>query len=270
MRIPALTVLLIVFVGCAKPPPVTFDTQGLQPLADYSNLEFVLAKSINSKNQFMPEALDACKDRLESQLKLMSITGPTSSRQLFAAQDDRLAYWYNASEAWSLQLAMLAGYPKEMPDLHRRRFVLDGRVMTLNDIHTELAKEDDFRIPLLMPCICLGHGLLPQKPFTGADFNQRLAAAFNNYINDSRRLVIDIEDRKILFPPELWNIRDRLISDYEKRYQTQNVRLTTALLPYTAGSAHRRLQDAIGYREQQGGLNPLLALPGKFDFLIKK
>ena len=79
-------------------------------------------------------------------------------------------------------------------------------------------------------------------------------------MDDEQRFVIDIERKRILVPPVLWQYRSRLIEAHHKTYATRGANLTTVLLPFVEGSAHRRLQDAIGYRCVKAGSSLLVAL----------
>ena len=264
--------LVSVLAGCSQPPgAVELDLKGVRPAADYSNLAVVLHQAVDPQGQVLPDALEQCADRLDAQLKLLAVTGPTASPALFANPDDRLAYWYNASAAWSMKLALLAKFPEEMNqrELHHRPFPLDGRKMTLHEIRQLLQKEDDFRVALLTPGVHVQAGLLPATPLAGADVRKRIAEMFNRYMADPKRLVIDLDHRRILFPPGLWRVRDVLIQRYNAQYGAQEATLATALMPYVRSAALRRLQDAVGYREEPVQETGLLALPDKFGFLKK-
>jgi hypothetical protein len=247
------------------------DVKGVRPASDYSNLAAVLHQAVDPQGQALPDALERCADRLDAQLKLLAVTGPTATPALFANPDDRLAYWYNASAAWSMKLALLAKFPEEMDQraLHHRPFPLDGRKMTLHDIRLLLQTEGDFRVALLAPGVSVQNGPLPATPMAGPDVRGRIVETFNRYMADPKRLVIDIDRRRILFPPGLWRVRDELIRRYDDQYGAPQATLATALMPYVRAAALRRLQDAIGYREEPAQETGLLALPEKFSFLKK-
>ena len=247
------------------------DLKGVRPAADYSNLAAVLHKAVDPQGQVLPDALERCADRLDAQLKLLAVTGPTATPAMFANSDDRLAYWYNASAAWSMKLALLAKFPEEMDQraLHHRLFPLEGRKMTLHEIRQLLQKEEDFRVSLLAPGVSVQSGPLPATPMAGADVRRRIAETFNRYMADPKRLVIDLDQRRILFPPGLWRVRDELIERYQVQYGARQATLSTALMPYLRSAALRRLQDAVGYREEPVRETGVLALPEKFSFLKK-
>jgi hypothetical protein len=259
-------------VGCSQPPgPVELDLKGVRPAADYSNLAAVLHPAVDRQGQVLPDALERCADRLDAQLKLLAVTGPTATPAMYPNPDDRLAYWYNASAAWSMKLALLAKFPEKMDprELHDRPFPLDGRKMTIHEIQQILLKDEDFRVALLAPGVSVQDGPLPATPLAGADVRGRIAETFNRYVANPKRLVIEADGRRILFPPGLWRVRDELIRRYDARYGAPQAALSTALMPYLRSAALRRLQDAVGYREEPAHETGLLALPEKFAFLKK-
>lgn len=258
-------------VGCAAPPatPIELDTSGVAPVVDYSHLAAVLRQAVDPNGQVLPELLERCSDRLDAQLRILAVTGPAATPALFKTDDDRLAYWYNASAAWSMKLAMLARFPEEMTsrELYHRPLPLDGRRMSLHDIRKVLQQDADFRVALLRPGVSVQSGPLPATPMAGADVRKRIDETFNRYMADEKRMVIDVDAREVRFPPGLWRVRERLIAAYRDRYGAKDVALTTALMPYVHGVAMRRLQDAVGYRELPQQESGLLALPEKFSFL---
>lgn len=251
--------------------PVELENPGVSPSADVSPLAAVLKEAIDAQGLLLPEALKRRQGDLDGQLAIFAVTGPTASPQLFPTPNHRLAYWYNASAAWSMKLALLADFPEQMCDreMQYRAFPLDGRIMTLEQIHEILSQSEDFRQPLLQPSVCFQGGHLPLKPFTAQDMPTRLDEGFNQYVADTRRLVIDIDSRCILYPPAMWRLRAQLVSRYNQRYDTHQARLATALMPHLRGAALRRLQDATGYQESAAARSNFLALPEKFLSLRK-
>jgi hypothetical protein len=264
-------ILPLLAAGCGKPAPVELDTRGVKPALDWRPLASVLSQAVDSKGQVSPVLLERCAAELDAQLKTLAVTGPTATPALFATAEDRLAYWYNASAAWSMKLGLEAKFPEEMGDseLHDRPVPLDGRKMTLRQVSELLTADGDFRVGLLAPCVCVHGGPLPAAPLSGGNFRRRIDEMFNRYIDDPKRLVVDEDKREILFPPGLWRLRERLTADYNARYRTEGATLTTALMPLVRGPALRRLQDALGYREAPSSRSGLLALPEKFSFLKK-
>ncbi len=255
--------ILLLVCGCKGPiQPITLDTAGVTPSMDFSDLEFVLSRVLTDDGLLVAAALSKHADHLDAQLKRLAVTGPSASPQLLAAPYDRLAYWYNARTAWAMKLAMVEEYPLRFnrQELVDRQFTLDGKTMTLREIDDILAADADWRVLVASPGVTFRRARLPEKPFSSEDIRERIGQRLSDFIDDSKRVVIDVRRQRILFPPVLWQYRSQLIEDYQSTYGTDGANMTTALLRYVEGSAHRRLQNAVGYRQAPAESSLLLAL----------
>lgn len=242
--------------------PVVLETTGIKPEVNYDDLAGVLQAVVQQKGFVDPTALARCTDRLDAQVKRLAITGPTSTAELFPTAAEELAYWYNARAAWTMKLVLLADRPRTLQPaaLETRPIPLDGRMMTLKKIDAILLAQNNWLAVVAAPGIRLQRAALPQKPFTGADVHRRILSRVNEFVDDEKRFVIDIENKRILIPPVLWRLRKRLIGDYNRTYGTKGATLATALGPYLSGSARRRLEDAIGYACFPAPFKPTLAV----------
>jgi hypothetical protein len=230
--------------------PVVLDVAGVEAKVDYSDLGAVLEEAIDKDGMLGPEKPPQWSAALDSQLKRLAVVGPTVTGRLFATKEDRLAYWLNARAAWALKLVLLAEFPEEMSpaELEDRSFPLDGRTMTLREIDAVIEKEGGWEALVAAPCLRMQRARLPEKPFEPSDISQRIRDRLSGFIDDKKRFIVDIEHKRVLFPPVLWQCRQELLERHRTSYGADEVTFTTALLPYVSGSAHRRLQDAIGYR----------------------
>jgi len=241
----------VFLTGCdQRVAPIALSGPGLRATPDYGDLAFVLDKAVTSDGSIIPEALEKHAERLERQLRRLAVTGPTATPEWFPSPEDRIAYWYNARAAWAMKLALASNCPKQLrrEQLLDRPFSLDGRTMKLSLIDDALKAFDDWRVLVASPGVTLDRSRLPITPFSGRDVRARIARRINALIDDRRRFVIDIKRKRILVPRVLWQYRSRLIDAHHRKYATRGANLATALLPYLEGSAHRRLQDAVGYR----------------------
>ncbi len=253
--------LFVLAAGCT--PAVQLDTSGVTPRVDYSDLGTVLHAAVDEKGLLVPELLDDVTDNIAAQVKLLAVTGPTVTPELFKTRPERLAYWYNARALWAIELSRLKQFPKRLwpSEYHQREFPLDGRQLSLEKIDEILSADSDWRTVVAAPDVSHERAGLPQKPFTADDIEGQIQKRFSDFIDDDRRFIIDVENRQIIIPPEMWQFRDMLIRRYNETYHTEGADFITALLPYVEGSPLRRLQDAIGYkcvRRQKTWLHSLL------------
>lgn len=243
--------LAIGLAGCEPPlpPAITLDVKGLQPTAGYSSLDQVLQKTIDTEGLAWINALKNQEAALDSQIKLLSITGPTATPQLFATEEQRLAYWYNARCAWSLKLMLAAGCPEQFdrPVAFRGRpFPLDGRTMSLDAIDAVLSADGDWRTLAAAPGVSEQEAALPAKAFAAEGIREEIARRFQQFVA-SPRFVVDVERKRVLAPPTLWALRGRLTRQYEQAYHTRDAKFQTALLPFLEGLSARKIRDAAGY-----------------------
>ena len=252
-----LAVMVLSGLSCGPAGgPIVLQPVAVQRTVDYGNLAQVLQKAVNSDGRLLPEATARQADKLDRQLCRLAVLGPTSTPELFPEPEDAIAYWYNARAAWAMKLAILNDFPEKLsPRQQARMFPLDSRRMTIAGIDAKLAADEDWRTEVVAPGICLSCARLPACPFSGQDIRRRIAERFNRFVDDSERFVIDIRHRRILLPPALWKRRLELVAKHNAAYGTTGAKLPTVLLPYVSGSAHRRLQDAIGYKVAPAGTN---------------
>ena len=262
--------------GCLRPPeatadkipppqttPVVLDVRGVKPAVDYSDLAAVLRECVRKGGHVEPVALKRVVDRLDAQVKRLAVTGPTATPKLLPGEDDRLAYWLNARAAWALALALRNGCPEALPAaaLEACALPLDGRKMTLRDIDAVLAGDKDWRAIVVAPGIRANRARLPTRPFAAKDVRERIAARLSEFLDDPDRFEIDQAEKLVRVPPILDPIRRRLIDEQNRKRGTASATLMTALLEHVTGSAHRRLQDAIGLRCVRAGDTDKVVFP---------
>jgi hypothetical protein len=255
-RIGTVLLLVLFLAGCAVESDVAevrLDLTGVAVSSDVSDLSAVLSKVVDAKGRLIPAGFASVRDRLDSQLKKMAISGPTATPEMYPTDESRWAYWYNARAAWSMKLADLAGFPPAQcqPRAREKIFLLDGCDMSLEKIDSTLQDEarrsGDFRLAACAPGAWADYASLPQKPFTEGNFSAGLSKAFNRLVLNEKRFVIDVDNRRVCIPPMLWACRDMVFARYRRRFGPCKVSLTTALSPYLARPARYRLKNALGY-----------------------
>lgn len=243
--------------GCERPActPIALDTAGVAPSASTEDLAYVLDKAVDEQGKVRPRALRQSRERLHRQIALLAVTGPTATPQLVPAGDAAVAYWYNARAAWSLALLLDSNCPGRFPEPRflRTPIRLDGRTMSLADIDAALAADHDFRTVVAAPGVTFNRAPLPRRPLAARDVRAEIAERFVRFLADDERFVIDVENQRIEVPRVLYRYREAITAAHNRAYRTTGSTLITALLPYTTGSAERRLQLAMGYEVVKRG-----------------
>lgn len=221
----------------------------------------MLKEAVDGQGRIVPAAARARESDLDAQLRRFAVTGPSATGELYPTPQDRLAYWYNVRAAWELKLALLADLPAVLPaGLQRRELPVDGRRLTLQDIDAIILGDHGWAALAAGPGASMQRARLPAAPFAPGDIDQQVRQRLSDLLADRRRLVIDIQRQRVAVPPVLWEHRQAIIGEYAARCHVADVNLLTALLPHATGSAHRRLQDAIGYRVGPAAQQPILAM----------
>lgn len=244
--------ILLWCAGCETPapPPIRFDTVGVDASADVSDLAAVLAEAVDEQGYLIMDDYLPLEDRLVAQLRRFAVSGPQSSPELYPDTDAKLAYWLNVRTAWAMYLAAQWAREDAMSGdgMGEQVFVADGREMTLRGIDQRLEKLGGYHAVIAAPCMNLQRVRVPSMPLLPDYVQEHIRTWFAVFVDDEQRFIIDVADKAVRFPPVIWRYREEIRAEYTRRYGVHDVTLTTCLLPYVDGSAMRRLQNAIGYR----------------------
>ena len=259
-RLPAILLItgMAVALTCCDQtrvsPPVenvTIEHGNVKPDIDFQHLSRVLDTAVSDGLVDMKAyRVYEIADILHKQLCVLSISGPESSPELFGKKEDHLAYWLNARTAWTFRFMVMASESKDQGrDVTQPgNFPVDGRRMTLDAIDSEILKLGGYRFLVAAPGLPPDRAPLPGNIFTPDGVVAECIKSLNRFIDDDDRIVINVVNRSILFPPVIWQYRDELAQAYRETFGCKNsVNLSTSLLPLTSGSAKRRLQDAVGF-----------------------
>src|SRR5439155_215026 len=146
-----------------------------------------LAERSHSQYDQKASLLDMIREGLVAELGAAS---PESDPARFPSEEDRLAYWLNAYNAFTLH-AILAEYPitsvwktRDGQFFQRRRHVAGGRAVSLDDIEHEILR-GQFAEPRIHFAInCGSNGCPPMRPaaYEGARLRETLGAAAEQFL----------------------------------------------------------------------------------------
>jgi hypothetical protein len=130
------------------------------------------------------------RDRLHAVVAALAATSPESAPEAFPADDDRLAYWINAYNVFTLH-AVMAEYPiasvwktRDGGFFQRRRHRAGGRAVSLDDIEHEILR-GGFAEPRIHFAInCGSNGCPPMRPaaYQGPQIRETLRAATAQFL----------------------------------------------------------------------------------------
>lgn len=130
------------------------------------------------------------------------------------SRDQRLAYWINAYNAYTVRL-ILNHHPLEsirsigvLPGAaFRKTFIpldsLRGRTLSLNDIEHEILRKEfkEPRIHFALVCASKGCPPLPSKAFQAGTLGKQLEAATRSFLADEKKNRFDPADRTLRLSP---------------------------------------------------------------------
>ena len=135
------------------------------------------------------KALAKAPGRLDEYLKLLGRTDPAS-----LGRNDRLAYWINAYNAFTIKL-ILNHYPvKSIKDIPRRwearNWVAGGKRYSLNQIEHEILRKDfeEPRIHFAIVCASIGCPNLWNRAFAEDELDRQLAQAGKTFFASPKHL----------------------------------------------------------------------------------
>jgi len=171
------------------PPPAPKPVVPLVNI-DHSSFDQLLSKYVKANGQVNYMDLKGAQGKLESYLLLLAAKVPQSSW----SKNERLAYWINAYNAFTLKL-ILNNYPvKSIRDIDNgnpwdtKWIKLGGRTYSLNQIEHEIIRPrfKDARIHFAVNCAAASCPPLANKAYTEQNVNQLLETQTRKFINNSQ------------------------------------------------------------------------------------
>jgi len=148
----------------------------------------LLQKHVSPQGNVNYKGFKADRATLQEYLQLLSYKTPDDTW----SQEDKLAYWINAYNAFTVKL-IIDKYPiKSIKDINKpwdyRFFKLGSTWYTLNDIeHGRLRKMNDPRIHFAIVCASISCPKLQNEAFVASKINEQLDAVASKFLADSTK-----------------------------------------------------------------------------------
>lgn len=260
-----LAVYLLPLCAACVPARVTFNAESLGVDAaqraawadrvDWSDWGAFLSSAATDQGIDRAGAA-AQRQRLHRFLSMLAEIGPQRTPRLFAARDPQLAYCinaYNAAIQFTNDALLAHSYLPALKAAMRDTaysFTIDGRRRTPADLRREALKlaGDDWRVEL---ALCDGRGLGPplwKRPYLGDLLDGQLEDAVRRAVASPR--VVDMSHTDIKQLKLWWGLyenRDQVVADYEKRTGAKGAVVLNALLHWADPLRRAELQGAVGY-----------------------
>ncbi|MHB8381598.1 MAG: DUF547 domain-containing protein [Candidatus Binataceae bacterium] len=171
----------------------------------YDNWTSLLAQVVTTDGKVDYSCLRECRELLERVIAEFAAASPESAPDTFACEDDRLAYWLNAYNAFTLH-AIIAEYPissvwktRDGAFFQRRRHIAGGRAISLDEIEHEILRGrfTEPRIHFAINCGSNGCPPMRRAAFEPAGLSDTLRAATEQFLGSEWNCRIDRANRRI-------------------------------------------------------------------------
>jgi len=171
----------------------------------YDNWTSLLAQVVTADGKVDYSRLVGCRAQLDLVIAEFAAASPESAPDAFPSDDDRLAYWLNAYNAFTLH-AIIAEYPissvwktRDGAFFQRRRHLAGGRAVSLDDIEHEILRGrfSEPRIHFAINCGSNGCPPMRRAAFEPAGIKDTLRAATEQFLGSEWNCRIDRGSRRI-------------------------------------------------------------------------
>ncbi|MBD3292284.1 MAG: DUF547 domain-containing protein [Armatimonadia bacterium] len=193
-------------------------------------------------------ALKDDPDDLISYLSQVKAVSPHSNFATFPGENEALAYWINAYNAWMMK-AVIDNYPLdsvqdiEPPVFNDELAVCGGEEMSLNFIENEIIRKEfeEPRIHFAVNCASMGCPWLPQEAFFPDRLDDQLERETRRFFAAASHLKVAPEESAVYLSPILkWYSED--FTEHIKR-----IRRTTAPQPRAGSQRHGTEPTVLDY-----------------------
>ena len=206
-------------------------SEAADPASPFSHGVFdrVLRAYVNETGEVDYGGLSRSGGDLDRYVHLLAVVSPDSHPERFPSEQDRMAYWINAYNAFVLK-KIVEHYPVESILKIKRfrgffwmfRFFVGDQKYTLRELLNGILRVrlQDPRIHFVLNCGARGAPPLERRAFTVEDLDERLEHAAYRFIRDSRNVRIDRDHGKIELSP--------IFDWYDQDFKTSYIMRTNA------------------------------------------
>jgi len=220
---------------------------------DWADYALVLSRVVDGDSIRRPE-LRGSGPQIDHMLAQLSDNGPRSSPA--STQSTRAAFYINAHNLLMLaemRSLDLNSFPRTWPPTltNARRHRIDGRSET---VHTLAAKArdaagDDWRVRMALFTGRRDGPPLWNRPLLADMLDIQLDEITRAAVASPRVVRIDHGVvKQLLLAGELYDVREALIRDYERRMHTDGATILSVLLEQASPFHRQTLNSAVGYK----------------------
>jgi len=249
MMVVALAALMFVFQAPTAAPPEHLVIPRASTAAvwfDMKPLDRLSERYVDEVGMVDYEGLKKDHKDLDAFLRQVAEISPNNNIATFSSEEEALAYWINAYNAWMMK-AVIDAYPTEsVNDIGEDPGVFDvedktcgGDDLSLNNIENDIVRTAflEPRVHFALNCASMSCPWLPQEAFDPKRLDEQLEREARRFFADPSHLVVDVETKTVSLTAILdwyqedflrWlteakGIEDPSVLDYVRLYAPEDV-----------------------------------------------
>lgn len=198
---------------------------------------------------------------LEKYISTLANASPDSKPELFKNETDKLIYWINIYNAIVIR-GVLEHYPidsvidvkptalsyviKGKGFFYDYRYVIGGKEMNLKDVEDEILRKQfmDPRIHFAINCASGSCPPMRKQAFGAEDAQSRLDEASSNFINDTKNVRVDLDERKVYLSAIFDWYKDDFINYIRKNFPRNDPSVLDFIIIYARAQQLQGLKTA--------------------------
>ena len=226
-----------------------------KPTLDWTSWALVLSRCV-VEDRIDYQKLIGQPGAMERTMAMLAVVGPQSTPAQFLRREERVAYYINAYNAAIVRSVLALEENGRIPRFapwnleSRFQFKVDGELRTAAELHKLALREggDDFRVRF---ALCDGRRSGPPlhpRPIIANLLDGQLNFVTRMALYSPHMLRIEIGGaRRLVLWEGLYEERDRMIAEYERRMGTSNATILNVLGEWSNRKRRLFLNTAVGY-----------------------
>lgn len=171
----------------------------------YETWNALLAEIVTADGKADYPRLVERRELLERFIAQLGAMSPESHREMFPSEEEQLAYWINAYNAFTLH-AIVAEYPipsvwkvRDGQFFQRRRHLAGGRAVSLDDIEHQILRRQFGEPRIHFAINCGSNGCPPLRPsaYEASGLRETLRAAAEQFLGSEWNCRVDHATRRV-------------------------------------------------------------------------
>jgi hypothetical protein len=205
--------LALLATGCRSVPVPIAPDSPVSPTAAVASFDEFLGRYVDGQGRVDYAAAHEDRSDLDRYLAAIAASSPDSDPNTFATDDERLAYWINAYNAWVIAMVLEAWPIDSVLDVDNplgwidaragffllQRVTVGGERMSLLSLENDIIRKrfDEPRVHFALNCASKGCPRLPREAFSPVRLSEQLEREAQRFLYEDRNACVDDDARLV-------------------------------------------------------------------------